>query len=83
MTGAAVFILRRKRPDLSRPYRVLFYPVLPAVFVLSATALVVATLIGSPRESLFGIAIIALGLPFYWYWERKKRQPPVQNPAKG
>jgi len=70
MTAAAVIVLRRKRPDLPRPYRTWGYPWVPAVFVLVAFALILSTLLDSPRESLMGIGLIVLGLPFYFYWKR-------------
>ena len=72
MTTAAVIVLRRKRPDLPRPYKTLAYPVLPVLFVLVATSLVLSTLFDSPRESLLGLAIIFLGLPFYFHWRRQR-----------
>ena len=65
MTAATVFVLRRKRPDLHRPYRTLGYPIVPALFVIMAACVVLMTLRDSPRESLMGIAFISLGLPFY------------------
>jgi APA family basic amino acid/polyamine antiporter len=71
MTTAAVVVLRKKRPDLNRPYRTLGYPAVPVLFVLVALALVLATLRDSPRESLMGIGLIVLGLPFYFYWKRR------------
>ncbi len=71
MTTAAVIVLRRKRPDLPRPYRTLGYPWVPILFVTVATALVLSTLKDSPRESLMGIVLILLGLPFYFYWKRR------------
>jgi len=70
MTTASVIVLRRKRPDLPRPYRTLGYPFVPVLFVLAAAALVVSTLRDSPRESLLGIFLILLGLPFYYYWKK-------------
>jgi len=71
MTTAAVIVLRKKRPDLPRPYRTIGYPVVPVLFVLVATALVLSTLRDSPRESLMGIGLIFLGLPFYFYWKHR------------
>ena len=71
MATASVIVLRRKRPDLHRPYRTLGYPVIPVVFVLGITCLVISTLCKSPRESLMGLGLIALGLPFYFYWKRR------------
>jgi basic amino acid/polyamine antiporter, APA family len=71
MTAATVFVLRRKRPDLERPYRALGYPWIPAAFVLIASALVGMTLVESPRESLLGLALIAAGVPFFIRYRKK------------
>jgi basic amino acid/polyamine antiporter, APA family len=72
MTTAAVLVLRYKQPELTRPYRTFGYPVVPAVFVMSALGLVISTLINSPRESLLGLSLVLLGLPFYYYWSRRR-----------
>jgi len=72
MTAAGVIVLRKKSPNLARPYRTIGYPVVPVLFVLVALVLVLSTLFDSPRESVMGIGLIVLGLPFYFYW--KKRQ---------
>ncbi|MBI1786484.1 MAG: amino acid permease [Acidobacteria bacterium] len=73
MTTAAVLVLRRKRPELARPYRAFGYPMIPVLFVLIALGLVLSTLIDSPRESVMGLGLVALGLPFYFYWNRRRR----------
>jgi len=73
MATASVLVLRRKRPDMERPYRAVGYPVIPIVFVLVAAALIVSTLQKSPRESLLGLGIMATGIPFYLHWKRKLR----------
>lgn len=70
MSAATVFVLRRKRPDLQRPHRAIGYPVVPVFFVAGAALLVAMTLKDSPRESLLGLGLIALGLPFYWIWRK-------------
>lgn len=72
MATAAVIVLRFKRPDMERPYRTLGYPVVPVIFVLGIACLVVSTLVKSPRESLMGLVLIALGLPFYFYWKQRR-----------
>jgi APA family basic amino acid/polyamine antiporter len=72
MSTASVIVLRKKRPGMPRPYRTMGYPVLPVLFVLSATGLVLSTLVESPRESLLGLALIVAGIPFYLYWKRRK-----------
>ena len=71
MTAVSVIVLRKKRPDMDRPYRTLGYPYVPIAFVLVALALLAQTLIDRPRESLFGLGIIIVGLPFYFYWKRR------------
>jgi basic amino acid/polyamine antiporter, APA family len=72
MATAAVIVLRFKRPDLPRPYRTLGYPFVPVVFVLGISCLVVSTLLKSPRESLMGLGLVSLGLPFYFVWKRRR-----------
>jgi APA family basic amino acid/polyamine antiporter len=71
MTAASVIVLRIKRPEMPRPYRVLGYPVVPAIFVLVAIALLYSTLVSSPRESGIGLVLIIAGLPFYSFWKRR------------
>lgn len=72
MATAAVIVLRFKKPEMPRPYRTLGYPFVPIVFVLGITCLVISTLIKSPRESLMGVVLVSLGLPFYFYWKRRR-----------
>ena len=74
MTGTAVLVLRRTRPDAPRPYRTWGYPFVPVVFVLASLALAANTLAEKPRESLVGLAILALGLPAYAWWRRSARR---------
>jgi basic amino acid/polyamine antiporter, APA family len=74
MATASVFVLRRKRPDLPRPYRTFGYPVVPFLFLAGATVLEISTLWTKPRESIAGIFLILLGLPFYFYWSGRARR---------
>jgi APA family basic amino acid/polyamine antiporter len=71
MTAAAVIVLRIKRPSMDRPYRTWGYPLVPILFVAGALILLISTAIDRPRESLMGIALILLGLPFYFYWHKQ------------
>ncbi len=71
MTAASVIVLRIKRPDMNRPYRVPGYPFVPIIFVLVAIALLYSTLLNSPRESGIGLVLIIAGLPFYFYWKKR------------
>ena len=70
MATAAVIVLRFKRPDLPRPYRTLGYPVVPIIFVLAIAGLIISTLLKSPRESVMGLVLISIGLPFYFHWKK-------------
>jgi len=66
LTTTTVFYYRRKRPDLARPYRVWGYPVLPAIFVGCAAAVLAWSYLGNLEGSLIGTALILLGLPVLW-----------------
>ena len=70
-TGAALFVLRRTRPDAPRPYRAWGYPWVPALFVLTSVALVANTLWEKPVESLGGLLLVGSGLPVYLWWRRR------------
>jgi len=72
--GLAIFRLRKARPDADRPYRAWGYPFVPALFVIGLLVLVVNTLLAKPVESLTGLALVALGLPAYWRWQRDRRR---------
>lgn len=71
LTGAAVFVLRRKWPDVARPYRTLGYPVVPALFLLVTAFLLINTVVATPWRAFFGVALILTGLPAYAYFSRK------------
>ncbi len=73
LTVAAVFILRRQRPDLPRPYKTWGYPWAPALFVLAALAISVNSLIKEFLNSMAGLGIIFLGVPAYLYWKKKQK----------
>jgi basic amino acid/polyamine antiporter, APA family len=75
-TGAAVFVLRKKRPDAPRPYRVWGYPWVPALFIAASCVLVGNTLWEKPVESLWGLGLVALGLPAYAWWRRRATERP-------
>lgn len=70
--AAAVIMLRRKRPDAVRPYRVPGYPVTPVLFILAAVALVANTIVAQPRVASIGLGMVFLGVPAYWYWRRAR-----------
>jgi len=68
-TGAAVlalFVLRRRDPDVSRPFRAWGYPVGPALFVIASVAMVVNFVWREPVASAVGLLVIGAGVPLYW-----------------
>lgn len=67
---AGVVILRRRLPNLHRPYLVWGYPFLPIAFILASLAIVANTLIAKPLESALGLAIVLAGIPLYFIWRR-------------
>jgi len=71
LTAGAVIVLRKKRPDLARPYRTPGYPILPIVFIGAAVFISVNTLILQPINALAGLGIIVLGVPAFLYWQKK------------
>ncbi len=72
LTVLGLFVLRRRRPDLVRPYRAWGYPVVPMLFVAVALFFLVYTPVAEPRNTGFGLLLTALGVPAYLYWRRHR-----------
>jgi basic amino acid/polyamine antiporter, APA family len=70
---AGIFVLRRKRPDLERPYKVLWYPVVPAIFVIAALCLVTNALIETPYDTAKSMGWSLAGIPMYYLWKRRRK----------
>ena len=68
----ALFILRRKRPDAVRPFKVWGYPITPLFFLLVASGYVISVLLFNFGQSWPGLAVFVVGLPVYWIWFRGK-----------
>jgi APA family basic amino acid/polyamine antiporter len=69
---ATIFVYRRKFPHIERPYRAWGYPVVPVVFLLVAAWLIYRTIMDSPKQAVTGIVLILVGIPFYWYFTRRR-----------
>jgi len=59
-------VLRKKRPDIPRPYKAFGYPVLPAIYIILAIAFCIGLVYTSPTYSLWGLGIMLLGIPLYF-----------------
>jgi amino acid transporter len=65
---AAVIVLRHRRPELPRPFRVPGYPVVPIVFLLAAGVMFVTAIATNPVLALTNVAVLGAGIPVYWLW---------------
>jgi APA family basic amino acid/polyamine antiporter len=72
LTTVGLFVLRARRPDAERPYRAIGYPVLPALYIVLASAISIALLIADKTraQSLIGLALVLIGVPVYYAWQR-------------
>jgi basic amino acid/polyamine antiporter, APA family len=70
LTVASLFVFRRTMPDAPRPFRAWGYPVTPALFVGAAIAIVISVIRVSPVQSAIGAALMAAGVPAFYYWKR-------------
>ena len=80
----AIFVYRRREPNLARPFRTPGYPLTPILFVLSAAAIVINTIVTQPRNVIFAIALMALGVPAYYMWRSRLAKAPtdaLKSPA--
>lgn len=67
-----LFILRRRK-GIVRDYKIWGYPVVPALFIISSFVIVVNQIISDPAESVFGLSLVVVGLPVYYFWAKEKR----------
>jgi APA family basic amino acid/polyamine antiporter len=72
LTIAGVFVLRRTRPEMERPYRAVGYPLLPALYIVLAGAIAILLLLYKPNYTWPGLIIVLLGIPVYYLWGRKQ-----------
>jgi APA family basic amino acid/polyamine antiporter len=73
LTVLGLFILRFRRPDMERPYRVFGYPVLPGLYLLISSFIEVQLLRYKPQYTWPGLAIILSGVPVYWLWQKSQK----------
>ena len=72
LTIAAVFRLRKTRPDVPRPYRTFGYPIVPALYIVAAAVILVVLLVYRPATTWPGFVIVLLGIPFYAFMRRSR-----------
>src|SRR5262245_321354 len=72
LTVTGLFVLRKKRPEMERPYKAFGYPVLPAAYVLLAALVMVDLLVVKPRFTWPGLMIVVTGVPVFFFWKRPR-----------
>ena len=72
--AAGIFVYRRRHPDWPRPFRVPGYPFTPLLFILSALAIVLNTVVSQPARALVGVGVVLLGAPAFFFWREKQRR---------
>jgi basic amino acid/polyamine antiporter, APA family len=82
-TGVAVFVLRRKAPGLSRPYRTWGYPVVPVIFIVMCLAVFASIVLRQPLKALAGVGLLAAGIPVYVIWKGRRDRVPEAGLKKG
>lgn len=80
LAAACVFVYRRREPELARPYKVPGYPLTPILFILSAIALIVNTIITQdPKKTSIALGIVLLGAPAYLIWRSGSKTPVAET----
>lgn len=72
LTIYGIFILRKKMPDIDRPYKAFGYPIVPAVYIVMALAIMIILFIYKPDYTWPGLLIVLLGFPVYFFWKKTK-----------
>lgn len=70
LTIAGIFLLRRKQPNAERPYRAWGYPIVPALYIIGASVILIVLFIYQPATSWPGLIIVLTGVPIYFLWRK-------------
>ncbi len=81
LTIAGLFVLRRRRPDAERPYRAFGYPVIPLLYMVAATVIMLALILYKTQTTWPGLVIVLLGVPIYFIWRSLGRPKPESTLA--
>src|SRR4051794_6603400 len=75
LTILGLFVLRRKRPDAERPYKAFGYPIIPALYIIGASVILVVLFIYQTATTWPGLIIVLSGVPIYFLWRKSDGQP--------
>ena len=79
LTIIGIFVLRRKRPDAERPYKAFGYPIVPALYVIGATVILLVLFIYQTATTWPGLIIVLTGVPVYFLWRKSSTGAPLDN----
>ncbi len=79
LTILAIFILRIKKPDIPRPYKAFGYPVIPAIYILVTTFIMVILLKYKPNYTYPGLIIVLAGIPVFYIWRKFNKRTGVKE----
>ena len=74
LTIVGIFILRKKRPDVERPYKAFGYPVLPIMYIIMGLAFCILLIIFKPEFTWPGLIIVLIGIPVYYLAVASKKK---------
>jgi APA family basic amino acid/polyamine antiporter len=77
LTIIGIFVLRRKRPDAERPYKAFGYPIIPALYIVSATVVLLVLFIFQTATTWPGLIIVLTGVPIYFLWRKSSKTDKV------
>jgi APA family basic amino acid/polyamine antiporter len=72
LTIAGLFVLRRTRPDMERPYKAFGYPVLPILYIAAAALIDILLLFNQTQFAVRGLVLVLLGVPVYYFWRKEE-----------
>jgi APA family basic amino acid/polyamine antiporter len=75
LTIIAIFILRIKKPEIPRPYKAFGYPVIPVIYILTTSFIMIILLIYKPNYTFPGLILVVLGIPVYYIWKKYSPKP--------
>jgi APA family basic amino acid/polyamine antiporter len=70
LTILGIFVLRKKRPDVERPYKAFGYPIVPALYIIGASVILFILFVYQTRTTWPGLAIVLTGVPIYFIWKK-------------
>ena len=72
LAGISIFVFRKKMKDAPRPYKTMWYPIVPLIFIFISGAFVISTLIQQPTQAAAALILLGLGVPVYFWFKKGK-----------